>query len=225
MRRVLFVTAASAALLLSSFVAPANAATTATPPGAPRGLTTADVTETTVDLSWLPGLAGSDPIAAFDVYASAYGLPYRVVASSTITYAYVVVGGLRPGTTYQIVVRARDTTGVSGPPSPPVTVRTGARGTSPGPPVAIATTSTTATVVWTPVLVHGDQVFEYDIIVPARTPTAPILRLGYVTAPATTVTLTGLSPGRTYSAIVWARYANGAGGTVSVRGTFSTTAS
>ena len=194
-------------------------------PNAPSAPKTAQITETTVDLSWMPGLSGSFPTAAYDIYTSANGQPYRLAASTTTSYAYYTLTGLTPGTGYQIVVRARDTTGASSPPSsPPVAVTTSAAGTSPGPPVATAATSTTVTVAWQAPTVGIGQVAGYLIVVPAASPTAPIRLLGRVDGNGTTsVTLTGLSPNTTYGAVVWAITASGAEITSSVRGTISTT--
>jgi len=189
------------------------------PPGAPSVTNPAVVTESSVDLSWMSAPAGNNPVAAYDLYTSANGQPYQLAASTTVVNRYYTVTGLTAGTSYRIVVRARDTAGVSGAPSNPVSVTTGAAGTSPGPPVATAATSTTVTVTWRPPTVNADKVTGYDIIVPALTPTAPVRLLGRVTGQATTLTLTGLSPNTTYQAVVWALGA----GTYSVRGTFTTT--
>jgi hypothetical protein len=189
------------------------------PPGVPSLVQAAVVTESTVDLSWMSALAGSNPVAAYDIYTSANGQPYQLAASTTLVNRYYTLTGLTTGTSYRIVVRARDTAGVSGSPSNPISVSTGAAGTSAGPPIAIAATSTTVTVTWHAPTVNADKVTEYDIIIPALTPTAPVRLLGRVTGQVTTLTLTGLSPNTTYQAVVWALGV----GTYSVRGTFSTT--
>jgi hypothetical protein len=190
------------------------------PPGAPSGVRTQQVTETTVDV-WANGAAaGNSPIAAYDIYTSANGQPYQLAASTPRVSQFFTVTGLTPGTSYQLVLRARDTTGLSGQPSnPPVPVTTGAAGTSPGPPVTAAATSTTATVTWQAPKVNADKVTGYWIIVPAITPTAPVRLLGQVTGQATTLTLTGLSPNTTYQAVVVAQGV----GTSSVRGAVNTT--
>jgi len=194
------------------------------PPNAPSAPKTAQITETTVDLFWMPGPDGTFPTAAYDIYTSANGQPYRLAASTTWSYAYYTLTGLTPGTGYQIVIRARDTTGASSPPSsPPVAETTSAAGTSPGPPVATAATSTTVTVVWQAPTVGIGQVVGYLIVVPAVSPTAPVRLLGRVDGNSTTsITLTGLSPNTTYGAVVWAITASGEI-TSSVRGTISTT--
>lgn len=189
------------------------------PPGAPTGVRTQQVTETTVDV-WANGsAAGNNPIAAYDIYTSANGQPYQLAASTPRVSQFFTVTGLTPGTSYQLVLRARDTTGLSGPPSAPVPVTTSAAGTSPGAPAATAATSTTTTITWKPPTVNANQVTGYQIIVPAITPTAPVRLLGQVTGQATTLTLTGLSPNTTYQAVVVALGV----GTSSVRGAVSTT--
>lgn len=193
------------------------------PPGAPTGVRAQQVTETTVDL-WSSGAAaGSNPIAAYDIYTSANGQPYQLAASTAKINLFYTLTGLTPGISYQIVLRARDTAGISSPPSnPPISVTTGAAGTSPGPPIATAATSTTVTVTWQPPTVNAGQVTGYEIIVPAITPTAPIRLLGQVTGQTTTLMLTGFPPNTTYQAVVLAHFTNAAT-TSSVRGTISTT--
>jgi len=189
------------------------------PPGAPTIARATQVTETTVDLSLSAARAGSNPIAAYDIYTSANGQAYQRAASTTQVNAFYTLTGLTPGTSYQIVARARDTMGISGPASAPVSVTTAAAGTTPGPPVAVAATSTTVTLTWRAPSVNADKVTGYQIIVPALTPTAPVRLLGQVSGQVTTLTITGLSPNTSYQAVVVALGV----GTSSVRGTFSTT--
>ena len=189
------------------------------PPGAPGGVRTQQVTETTVDLFWNGGTAGSNPIAAYDIYTSANGQPYQLAASTPRVSQFYTLTGLTPGTSYQIELRARDTAGISSQPSTPVSVTTGAAGTSPGAPVATAATSTTVTITWQAPTVNAGIVTGYQIIVPAITPTAPVRLLGQVSGQVTTLTLTGLSPNTTYQAVVVALGT----GTSSVRGAISTT--
>ena len=177
----------------------------------------------TLEVAGTLQLAGSNPIAAYDIYTSANGQPYQLAASTAKINLFYTLTGLTPGISYQIVLRARDTAGISSPPSnPPISVTTGAAGTSPGPPIATAATSTTVTVTWQPPTVNAGQVTGYEIIVPAITPTAPIRLLGQVTGQTTTLMLTGFPPNTTYQAVVLAHFTNAAT-TSSVRGTISTT--
>lgn len=91
------------------------------PPGAPGQPTASNVGTTSLTLTWTAATAGTNPIAAYDVYRVAS--PDAIVATSTTLSANVT--GLTPGTQYTFYVRARDTIGVTGPASLTRTVTTG----------------------------------------------------------------------------------------------------
>jgi hypothetical protein len=202
---------ALACALVISGPAPAEASAPATPPGAPRSAGTQFLSATTVDLAWLPASPGTNPIAAYEVYARRPGwiYPDQLVATTTSAWVFVPIGRLQPATTYELFVRARDTTGLFGPASAPVIVTTLAAGLVPGPPAATDVTATTATVYWRAPAVATERIAGYDLIVPPATPTQPI-QVRASTGPSTTsVQLTGLRPGTSYTFIVVVRYTDG----------------
>jgi hypothetical protein len=208
--------------------APALASEPVTPPRAPLGVGTQFVSATTVDLAWYPAAQGTNPVAAYEVYARRPGwtIPDRLVATTTSAWVFVPVGGLQPATVYELYVRARDTTGVRGPASAPVIVSTLARELVPGAPVATAVTATTATVSWQPPAVGAARIAGYDLVVPPATPTQPV-QIRASTGPTTTsVQLTGLRPGTTSTYVVVVRYTDGTPRSApSARGTVTTPAS
>jgi len=100
-----------------------------TPPAAPTGLTASGVTQNSATLSWTASVAGSNPVAGYDVFSVAGGVSTKL-ASTTSTS--VVLTGLSPGTAYTLDVVARDASGNTSPPSATVSVTT--QGTPPPPP-------------------------------------------------------------------------------------------
>lgn len=197
--------------LVAAAPAQAFASEPVSPPGAPRIAGTQLLSATTVDLAWFNAAAGTHPIAAYEVYARQPGTTYpgRLVATTTSSWVFVQVGGLRPATTYELTVRARDTAGVRGPASAAVNVATLPGQLVPGPPAAATVTSTTATVSWRPPEVSADRIAGYDLLVPAATPTQP-MQIRASTGPSvTTVGLSGLRPGTTYTFHVIVRYVDG----------------
>jgi endoglucanase len=214
--------AAACAAILAVSARPASAAVT--PPSAVPSLQVSMVAATSVQLSWWSANAGTNPIAGYDVYAHQAGTaaPDTIVLSTTTSWAYVTVGGLMPATQYRMYVRARDTAGLRGGASPAVTVTTLSPDRIPGPPVATALTSTTATLAWAPPAVGADRIAGYDVITPARTPTQPVRLWARTGGPAATATLTGLSPGATYTVVVVARFTDGSPSGPSPSGTFTT---
>ncbi|MEW9555382.1 glycoside hydrolase family 15 protein [Nonomuraea sp. NPDC050783] len=90
---------------------------TAQPPGAPGQPAASDITTTSVKLTWTAAGAGSNPIAGYDVYAGGEKVASATGLSATVT-------GLTPSTTYSFTVKAKDSTGLSGPASPATSVTT-----------------------------------------------------------------------------------------------------
>jgi hypothetical protein len=211
--------------LVTAGPAPAQANTPVTPPGAPRTAGTQFLSATTVDLAWMPAAAGTNPIAVYEVYTRRPGwiYPDQLVATTTSTWVFVPIGGLHPATTYELYVRARDTSGLNGPASAPVNITTLPIEIVPGPPAATDVTATTATVSWRPPAVAIERIAGYDLIVPPATPTQPIL-IRASTGPSTTsVQLTGLRPGTSYTFIAVVRYTDGTPRSApSARGTVTT---
>ncbi|MFG1904603.1 fibronectin type III domain-containing protein [Micromonospora carbonacea] len=211
--------------LVASGPTPAQASAPVTPPGTPQAAGTQFLSAATVDLAWMPAATGTNPIAAYEVYARRPGWNYpdQLLTTTTSAWVFVPIGGLRPATTYQLYVRARDTSGLPGPASAPVTIATLPSDIVPGPPVATDATATTATVSWRPPAVAIERIAGYDLIVPPATPTQPI-QIRTSTGPSTTsAQLTGLRPGTTYTFIVVARYTDGTPRSApSARGTVTT---
>ncbi|MBF9130500.1 fibronectin type III domain-containing protein [Plantactinospora sp. S1510] len=211
--------------LVTAGPAPAQASAPVTPPGAPRAAGTQFLSATTVDLAWMPAAVGSNPIAVYEVYARRPGwiYPDQLVATTTSVWVFVPIGGLRPATSYELYVRARDTAGVHGPASAPVNITTLPSEIVPGPPVATDVTATTATVSWRPPAVAPERIAGYDLIAPPATPTQPI-QVRASTGPSTTsVGLTGLRPGTSYTFIVVVRFTDGTPrSATSARGTVTT---
>ncbi|MEN3608547.1 fibronectin type III domain-containing protein [Plantactinospora sp. ZYX-F-223] len=225
MRHRHLLSVALAFVLVTSGPAPAQASVPVTPPGAPQAAGTQFLSATTVDLAWMPAAAGTNPIAVYELYARRLGwiYPDQLVATTTSAWVFVSIGGLRPATTYELYVRARDTSGLRGPASAPVTITTLPSEIVPGPPVATDVTATTATVSWRPTAVAIERIAGYDLIVPPATPTQPI-QIRASTGPSTTsVQLTGLRPGASYTFIVVVRYTDGTPRSApSARGTVTT---
>jgi hypothetical protein len=214
--------------LVSVSPMPAAASQPVSPPGAPRIVGTQLLSATTVDLAWFNATAGTNPIGAYDVYARRPGTtsPGRLVTTTASSWVFVQIGGLRPATAYELYVRARDTAGISGPASTPVSLTTLPSALVPGAPHATTVTSTTATVSWRPPAVNADRIAGYDLLVPAATPTQP-MQIRTSTGPSTTtVQLTGLRPATTYTFHVIVRFTDGTPQSApSSRGTITTATS
>lgn len=96
------------------------------PPGAPTGLTAADVTSSSVTLSWTAAAKGTNPITSYNVYENG-----KLLTSSTTTSTKIT--GLTASTTYQFTVAAVDSAGVISSQSSAITVTTsGGSGNSGG---------------------------------------------------------------------------------------------
>ncbi|WJK34611.1 fibronectin type III domain-containing protein [Solwaraspora sp. WMMA2065] len=220
-----FLGVALAVALVISGPVPAQASAPVTPPGAPQAAGTQFLSATTVDLAWMPAAAGTNPIAAYEVYARRLGwiYPDELVATTTSSWVFVPIGGLRPATNYDLFVRARDTSGLRGPASAPVNITTLPSEIVPGPPVATDVTATTATVSWQPPAVAVERIAGYDLIVPPATPTQPIQIRARTDPSTTSVQLVGLRPGTSYVFLVVVRYTGGTPRSApSARGAFTT---
>jgi endoglucanase len=97
-----------------------------TPPSAPGQPVASSVTATAATLRWTAASPGSNPLGGYDVVqvAPTPTTPDRIVASTGATTLTATVTGLSPGTTVSFYVLARDTTGVTGAPSPRTAVTT-----------------------------------------------------------------------------------------------------
>jgi endoglucanase len=95
--------------------------TPATPPGKPGTPVASGVTASGVTLTWGAAVAGTNPVAGYDVFAVSGANTTKVASSAGTT---VAVTGLAPSATYVFDVVARDSTGVTSTPSATVTVTT-----------------------------------------------------------------------------------------------------
>ena len=102
---------------------PGTGTGTGTPPSAPGTPAATNVTATSATLSWTAASPGTNPVAGYDVYR--VGSPDTLVAS--VSGLSTTITGLTPGTTYQFYVKARDTAGLTGPPSGNASVTTTAQ--------------------------------------------------------------------------------------------------
>ncbi|MFI6285536.1 glycosyl hydrolase family 18 protein [Streptomyces sp. NPDC051018] len=162
-----------------------------TAPGTPRSTS---VTARTVALAWDAATAGDYPVASYEVLSGT-----TTVATSTSTSATVT--GLTPATNYGFTVRAKDTRGNLGPPSPAFTVRTVDPATDPVPPTAPGTLRSTAktassvSLAWNAstdnVAVAAYDVYRDNVLVKTVTTTSAVIE--------------GLSPATAYTFTVKAR--------------------
>lgn len=177
--------------------AAATAAADTTPPTVPGPTTIAEITETTIRLTWT---ASTDDVGVTGYEVSR--METDVVFTHRTPTNEITISDLRPSRTYGFSVRARDAAGnssygnsllwVTMPPGdnqPP---------TAPGKPVATELTSTSVTLTWSP---SRDNIYvgRYEVVsitptgikvvgtVPQHPPIGPITRVGNLT-PGTTYT-------------------------------------
>ena len=190
-----------------SAASPTVAVTTAsaTPPGAPTGLTVTAAGTTTVGLSWTAATAGTLPIAGYTVYKA--GSPATAVATVTAPAVTATVTGLTPGTAYQFYVVAKDTGGLTSPNSTSVSATTAAA-TPPGAPTGLTVTATGSTTVglsWNAATAGTLPIAGYTVYKAG----SPATAVATVNAPAVTATVTGLTPSTAYQFYVVAKDTGG----------------
>jgi endoglucanase len=193
---------------------------TSTPPGAPGQPTASNITSNSVTLTWTAAMAGSSPIAGYDVYR--VGTPDTVVASTTGALTTPVTG-LSASTAYSFYVRARDTASVSGAASPNRAVTTLAPPSPPGPPgqpTASNITPTGVTLTWTAATAGSNPIAGYDVYRVGTPDTVVASTTGALTAP-----VTGLAPATAYNFYVRARDTTNVSGSASPNRAVTTAAS
>jgi hypothetical protein len=158
---------------------------------APTGLTVTGTTGTSVSLSWLPSAVA---VTYHVSQATASGGTYMAANVSGLTASSATVTGLNPATTYYFQVVAVSNLGTSAPATVSATTNTGSGSVgAPGNLAVAATTGTTATLTWTPVLgATSYQVRQASSGTGVFTPSAVVNLLP------SSATVTGLQPGTTY---------------------------
>ena len=167
-----------------------NAANCQAVPGAPTGVSTFSTTSTSTQLSWKPAAVSPGCTSTkYTVYQNS--VPIGVVESTTFTARH-----LAPATQYLFTVTATDSAGTSEQ-SAPGTAATKQASACKQPPTvptdlsATSTTSTGTTLLWTAsTTIAGCDVPGYAVYKDGA-------HLGTATGPH--FTITGLSPGTTYS--------------------------
>src|ERR1022692_2725787 len=170
-----------------------------TAPGAPGALTASAVTATGATLSWAASTAGTNPIAAYDVYTSAGTF---VAATTSTSYTLTSLNGNRT-TPYGYYVAAVDSQGLASPASNIAQFITSADTSlaasptvppsSPSTPTVTGVSSTGATLTWKPSTAGTNTLAGYDVfeLAPKAGLVARITSASYA--------LTGLTPGTSYA--------------------------
>ena len=170
-----------------------------TAPGAPGALTASAVTATGATLSWAASTAGTNPIAAYDVYTSAGTF---VAATTSTSYTLTSLNGNRT-TPYGYYVAAVDSQGLASPASNIAQFITSADTSlaasstvppsSPSTPTVTGVSSTGATLTWKPSTAGTNALAGYDVF-----ELAPKAALAAKTT-STSYPLTGLTTGTSYA--------------------------
>jgi endoglucanase len=180
--------------------------TAPTNPGTPVAST---ITTTGATLTWTASTdAGSSGLAGYNAYRRVGTTDTLLTIATTNT---VALTGLTAGTSYTVVVRARDGAGNLSAASSPVTFSPTGGGdtTAPTTPAGVtvsAVTQISAPLSWS-ASTDNVGVTGYDVLLTRGTTTTTSSVTG--TPPATTLALTGLTAGTAYSVVVQARDAAG----------------
>ncbi|GGX75498.1 fibronectin type III domain-containing protein [Streptomyces minutiscleroticus] len=188
------------ALLLTASCGPAgrDAAATARPPAAPRGVTAAAGSATTVHVMW--NRAAAEPrVATYEVYRGTTKVEEVPGAEHMVD-----VTGLKPSTAYVFTVRARGADGTAGPRSDEVRATTHAAGAAdrrapsrPGDPSGEAAGGRAVRLSWQP-STDDRGVVSYDVH-------QGDTKIHSVGGGQTATVVTGLRPGTRYTFTVRAR--------------------
>ena len=167
-------------------------------PLAPRiGTPTATGTTTATVAFNTPTYNGGSTISGYTATSNPGGFTGTVSKAGAGT---ITVNGLTPGTSYTFTVTATNTYGTSVASSPSSPVATFGRPTAPGIGTATATNRTTATVAFTaPTDTGGSPITEYVVT------SNPVGGTSSTRTTAGTFTVTGLTPGTSYTFTVTAK--------------------
>jgi endoglucanase len=171
-------------------------------PSAPGSLTAGSVTSTGATLSWTASTAGTNPIAAYDVYTSA-----GTLVGTTTSTSYTLTGLNADRTSpYGYYVQAVDSQGFASPasniaqfitsPDTSLTASDTLPPSSPGTATASSVTSTGATLSWGASVAGTNKLSGYRVY-----ELAPATGLVATTA-SPSYTLTGLTAGTAYAYVV-----------------------
>ncbi len=111
----------------STSTSPPPSSSSVTPPAAPTGLSDSVASSTQVGTSWLQSIAGTYPVAGYNVFRNGT----KITTTAATSYQDT---GLSAGTTYTYAVSAYDTAGNTSPQTSPVAATTLAA--APSPPAA-----------------------------------------------------------------------------------------
>jgi endoglucanase len=182
--------------------APGNA-TAPVPPSAPGSPKVSAVTSTSATLSWTASTAGDNPIAGYDVFQVGTDGTWTKVGSAAAGATSYNLTSLTASTAYTYGVEARDSQGNESAPSSTVAFTTSAGGTgtvtppgAPGTPAVSAVGATDATLTWTAATAGTNPVAGYQVY--AATGGGTPTLVGSTTG-ATTLHVTGLASGTTYT--------------------------
>ncbi|WP_194928748.1 carboxypeptidase regulatory-like domain-containing protein [Pseudactinotalea sp. HY158] len=171
-------------------------------PAAPSSPTAGSITYTGLDLTWsAPSDDGGSPITGYavEIYRAGADEPDRTIGIGAVTEQ--TIGGLEPGTKYEVTVSAVNSVG-QGAPSPRTTVST-RQLTVPQSPTGLSVSDRSPSqvaVVWAaPADDGGSTITDYvvDVLLEGE-----VVASENVAAPVTTTVISGLRPDTAYSARV-----------------------
>jgi chitodextrinase len=178
---------------------PCDAAPQPVPPGPPQNLVVTGLTPGAISIRWSAATPGVNPISRYEVLVN--GLRYTCIGVDPLACA---ISGLTPGATYSIAVRAVDSTGLVGPATTIIAVRTppSTPPSAPGSLAVSAITTTGATLAWSASTPGSFPLTGYVIY---RVDGGVETAVSVTPNATTTATLSGLTPATPYTLRIRAR--------------------